>query len=159
MIFVTIGTQEPFDRLIKAIDKIAPQLGEDVIVQTFKTDYEIKNMKVLDFIPPKDFETYFEKASLIVSHAGMGTIISALVKQKALIVMPRMVEYGEHRNDHQMSTARRFEALKYIEVAYNETELIEKLLHTIKKEAKPLKQLGEYASETFINSLSEYIHQ
>jgi UDP-N-acetylglucosamine transferase subunit ALG13 len=159
MIFVTIGTQEPFDRLIKVIDQIAPELGEEVIVQTFETDYEIKNMRVLGFIPPRDFDEYFEKASLIISHAGMGTIISALVKQKSLIVMPRMVEYGEHRNDHQMSTAKRFDELKYINVAYNETELAEKVLGIIKQGFKPLKTLGNYASESLVKALSDFIHE
>ena len=30
MIFVTIGTQLPFDRLIKAIDELAPQIDEEI---------------------------------------------------------------------------------------------------------------------------------
>ena len=35
MIFVTIGTQTPFDRLIKIIDNIALEINEPIIAQKY----------------------------------------------------------------------------------------------------------------------------
>src|SRR5215217_2444665 len=111
MIFVTIGTQEPFDRLIKAIDELAPLLNMDIVAQVSNTVIEVKNMKALTFIPPDEFDNYFQQASLIISHAGMGSIITALTMNKPIIVMPRLASLGEHRNEHQTATAKKFEKL------------------------------------------------
>src|SRR5436190_2511423 len=127
MIFVTIGAQEPFDRLIKLVDEFAPQLkGIPIVAQISKSTYKVKNMKSFEFISPEEFEQYFQQATLLISHAGMGTIISALVNAKPLIVMPRLAKFGETRNDHQVATAQRFEALGYVNVAYNEEQLKQK---------------------------------
>jgi UDP-N-acetylglucosamine transferase subunit ALG13 len=158
MIFVTIGTQEPFDRLIKVIDEIAPALkGIPVIAQVSKTNYKAKNIQTLEFISPTEFNTYFAQAQLIVSHAGMGTIISALEQEKPIIVMPRLVKYKEHRSDHQLATANKFEALNYVHVAYNETELKNKLITVLHSNLKPLHKLGKYASKELLTSIEDFI--
>ena len=68
-----------------------------------------------------------ESASLVVAHAGMGSIITALELGKQIIVMPRRAELGEHRNDHQVASARRFAQQGRIVVALDETELVERL--------------------------------
>ena len=85
MIFVTIGTQEPFDRLVRAIDEIASELEEDIIVQAPLKDYQPLNFKTFKFMDPGVFESNFKKADLIVSHAGMGTILLALELGKTKI--------------------------------------------------------------------------
>lgn len=157
MIFVTTGTQLPFDRLVKAMDAIAPQLeGISFVAQIANSTYKAKNMKTLGFVSPHMFNTYFSQARLIVSHAGMGTIISALEQEKPIIVMPRLAELREHRNDHQLATAMAFEKLKFIQVAYNEMELKEKILKLWYGDLKQLHKLGKHASEELINSLKHY---
>ena len=88
MIFVTIGTQLPFDRLIKIIDELAPQLNEEVVAQVYQCGFTPQNIKTVDFLAPDEFNTLFDKARLIISHAGMGTILSALQKDKPIIVFP-----------------------------------------------------------------------
>src|SRR5215203_1840996 len=113
MIFLTIGTQEPFDRLLKAIDEIAPMLNTEIIAQVSKSTYVARNFKTFAFVSPIEFKTYFNQADLIVSHAGMGTIISALEGEKPILIMPRLARYREHRNDHQLATAAVFEKLNY----------------------------------------------
>ncbi|RZK15367.1 MAG: glycosyl transferase family 28, partial [Flavobacterium sp.] len=92
MIFITTGTQEPFERLIKAVDEVAPQLKDvPIFAQAFKTNYRVQNFKTIDFVSPSDFENYFDRAELIISHAGMGTIITALQKNKPILVLPRLL--------------------------------------------------------------------
>jgi UDP-N-acetylglucosamine transferase subunit ALG13 len=158
MIFLTTGTQEPFDRLLKVMDDIAFQLSDTTfIVQAFKFQYEVKNMKVLGFIPPEQFNTLFEEAELIISHAGMGTIISALVNKKPIIVMPRLMKYNEHRNEHQLATAKKFDALGYIRVAYDEDELKTKFFSIWPDNIKPLHNIGNLASNELIDSLRDFI--
>ena len=107
MIFVTVGTQEPFDRLIKAIDIIAKDLEETFIVQAPFDKYKPKNFNLISNVTPNEFEKYFEQAKLVIAHAGMGTIITAMTMQKPIILFPRIASLGEHRNDHQLDTAKK----------------------------------------------------
>ena len=153
MIFVTIGTQIPFDRLIEILDRIAPELDDEIYAQALKGKYKPKNFKLIDFIEPDEFEKVFMQARLIVAHAGMGTILSALCNSKPLIIFPRLASLGEHRNEHQSATAKMIKEKKYAYVATDEEELRE-LLH---KDLRPMKEIGEFASENLIKSLEDFI--
>lgn len=153
MIFVTIGTQFPFDRLIEMLDRIAPELDEEIYAQVLKGKYKPKHIKTLDFIEPDEFEEVFVQARLVVAHAGMGTILSALRNSKSLVIFPRIASLGEHRNDHQNATAQMIKENKYAYVATNEKELRE-LLHM---DLRPLKKIGEFASESLVKSLKDFI--
>lgn len=125
MIFVTVGTQIPFDRLIRILDEIAPALGgEEIIAQTSeKAGYTPRNFKTVGFLPPDKFNEIFDRARLVVAHAGMGTIISALRQSKPLIVFPRKASLGEHRNEHQLATAAEMRRLGAVAVANDADEL------------------------------------
>lgn len=154
MIFVTIGTQAPFDRFIKIIDEVAPELGEEIVAQVYQLGFEPKNIKTINFLAPDEFNELFKKARLIVSHAGMGTILSALQQRKPIIIFPRIAALGEHRNEHQLATAEKFKELGSVYVAMNEEELKDFML---RRDLKPLAEIGEYASQSLINSIEEYI--
>ncbi len=156
MIFVTIGTQAPFDRFIKIIDEIAENLNEEVIAQTYRSQYQAKNIKTVDFLEPDKFNKLFKEARIIVAHAGMGTIISAMQQQKPIIVFPRIAALGEHRNEHQMATARKMKELGYVHVAFNEKELKNLLLS---KNITCLHKLSDSASQSLIDSLTDFIKQ
>ena len=155
MIFVTIGTQAPFDRLIEAVDKIAPSVNEKIIAQALKGSYIPKNIEVIDFISPDKFSEYFNSASLVIAHAGMGTILSALTTQKPLIIFPRKASLGEHRNEHQLATAKRLEKLNLVNVAYDIKD-IEPMLTNRENLIKPDK-IGNMASPSLIASLTNFI--
>lgn len=157
MIFVTVGTQEPFDRLISAIDNIAPKLkGVNIVAQVARSNYKAENIKTVEFVSPATFNTYFSQANLIIGHAGMGTIISALEQEKPIIVLPRLAKLREHRNDHQLATAMAFEKLRFIHVSYNEKELKDRMEELWFTELKQLHKLGKYASPELISSLQSY---
>jgi UDP-N-acetylglucosamine transferase subunit ALG13 len=128
MIFVTVGAQMPFDRMIRTVDEWAGQRHRiDVFAQIGPTRFRPENIQFSDFINPGQFYENLERADTIVAHAGMGTIISAVERRKPILVMPRRSELGETRNDHQVATARQFEALKFVEVAMDESVLFHKL--------------------------------
>ncbi len=156
MIFATIGTQAPFDRFVKIIDELAVDIEEEIVVQAFRDKYEPKNVKVVDFLPPDEFNKLFSTARLIIAHAGMGTIISAMQQSKPIIVFPRIAALGEHRNEHQMATAKQMERMNYVYVAYDDVQLRNLLFQT---ELMPLHQLGDYASQSLIDSLRDYIEE
>src|SRR6185437_14262456 len=79
MIFVTVGTQGRFDRLIRTVDQWAgAKGGADVFAQTGPSDYHCEHVRAERFIDPTDFRKRVEAASVVISHAGMGSIITAL---------------------------------------------------------------------------------
>ena len=158
MIFVTVGTQGPFDRLVSVMDEIAGEMPEIAFVgQISKSNYRARNMKSFEFIGPAEFDKYFTAADLIVSHAGMGTIISAFEREKPIVIFPKLLSLGEHRNDHQMATARKLASLNYVHVAYTPRELKHKIFSILNGELNSLHRVGKYASSELINSLQTFI--
>lgn len=155
MIFATVGTQAPFDRFVRMLDDLCENLDEEVVVQTINSEYKPENIKCVDFLSPDIFAEYFSKARLIISHAGMGTILSALSQDKPIVVVPRLASLGEHRNDHQMSTAMRMNELGYVYAAYDKKQL-ECLL---KMNLMPLKHIGEAVSSSLRDSLTNFIEK
>ena len=154
MIFATVGTQAPFDRFVKIVDDIASEISEEIVVQAFHDQYTPKNVRQVDFLPPDEFNELFSKARMIVAHAGMGTIISAMKQGKPIIVFPRIASLGEHRNEHQMATARQMERMNYVYVAYDEQQLRQLMLSD---DLKSLHSLGEFASESLIDDIKKFI--
>ncbi len=116
MIFVSTGTQLPFDRLIEMVDRIAGELDEEIVVQAKPGKYKPSHFKLLDLIPTKEFDEYAKRSRLIVAHAGMGIIITAMRLGKPILVLPRLASLGEHRNEHQTSTANHLQDMGYVTV-------------------------------------------
>ncbi|MDE6119032.1 MAG: glycosyl transferase family 28 [Muribaculaceae bacterium] len=107
MILVTVGTQLPFDRLMRMFDEIAPELGgEEIVAQSCRGSYIPRHFSTERFIEPERFEQLMNQARVVVAHAGIGTILSAMKRGKPLVVVARREDLGEHRNDHQIATAR-----------------------------------------------------
>jgi UDP-N-acetylglucosamine transferase subunit ALG13 len=158
MIFVTVGTQGQFDRLIRTVDTWAGFRGRtDVFAQTGPSEYRPIHIRNKPFIDPTEFRKHVESASLVIAHAGMGSIITALELGKQIIVMPRRADLGEHRSDHQIATAKRFAEQGRIVVAANEQKLLEALdqlgiLHEAERLSSQASPHLITAIRTFINS-------
>ena len=119
MIFVILGTQDKkfprlLDALQKKIDEGKISKKEEIIVQAGSTKYESKNMKIIDYMSVRKFEECIDRADLIICHAGVGTILTALKKGKKIIAAARLKQYGEHVNDHQLQILDNFTAEGYI---------------------------------------------
>jgi UDP-N-acetylglucosamine transferase subunit ALG13 len=127
MIFVTVGEQLPFDRLISAVDDWAATSMEEVYAQIGNSQLKPNVIQYKKHLDPLEFKQAFLAADVIIAHAGMGTIITAIELGKPLLVMPRQACFGEHRNDHQLATAKRFLQQGYISVAFDVPDLIKKL--------------------------------
>jgi beta-1,4-N-acetylglucosaminyltransferase len=129
MIFVTVGTQFPFDRLIKAVDTALEtgQINEQVFAQTGEGSYKPRNFPTKPSLEKESFDEYVRQATGIISHAGMGSINIAMAYDKPMLVMPRLKKYGEVVNDHQVAISRKFAELGHILLANDEDELLEKI--------------------------------
>ncbi len=117
MILVLLGTQNnSFHRLLEKIDSLIEKgiIDEKVLVQSGYTKYESKNMRIFDLIPQEELEKYQEQADLIITHGGVGSIISSIKKGKKVIAVPRLHKYHEHVNDHQKQIVEAFNRKGYI---------------------------------------------
>jgi UDP-N-acetylglucosamine transferase subunit ALG13 len=128
VIFVTVGSQLPFDRLVKAVDAWAADRGEAaVFAQIGSSAYRPAHMDWAQYLPADAFRRKLVASSLVVSHAGMGNCLLALEAQKPILVMPRRLQLNETRNDHQLATARWLRQMPGVTVADDTEELIEAL--------------------------------
>ena len=104
MIFVTTGTQKfPFDRLLKAVDKEIQEgtIKEKVFAQIGASNYHPKNYEYVKFMTPEEMDKKRREASLILTHGGTNSIITALRLGKPVVAVPRLARYKEHVDDHQ----------------------------------------------------------
>jgi UDP-N-acetylglucosamine transferase subunit ALG13 len=127
MILLTVGTQLPFDRFVQIVDRHAPKMPERIFAQIGRGRYVPKNMDCVPFIGPIEFEEKVRTCSLIVSHAGIGTIVMAQKHGKPMVLFPRLARLDEHRNDHQLATVAALGERQGIQTAMNEDELVARL--------------------------------
>ncbi len=156
MIFVTLGTQDKqFNRLIKAIDKeiVAGTIKEEVIVQSGYSTYESKNMIIKKMIPLAEFNEYVKKCNLLITHAGVGSIMTGLLNNKKVIAVARKRAFHEHNNDHQLQIAEEFDKMGYIKHVQN----LDNLGSAIKdiKKFKPKKYKSN--NNDFVKVVSDFI--
>lgn len=145
MILVTLGTQDkPFKRLLEAIDKEIDKgnIKDKVVVQAGCTKYDTDKMEIFDLIPLEKFDDLMSECDLLITHGGVGSIISGLKNGKKVIAVPRLAKYGEHINDHQKQIIEKFNDAGNI-IGIEEMDELEDALKRIKK-FKP----NKYTSNT-----------
>ena len=154
MIFVTVGTQLPFDRLVRAMDDWVGGGTAEAFAQIGHGGYRPTHMGWSEFLSAEAFRRKLEAASLVVSHAGMGNLLLALQVRKPIIVMPRRVQLKEGRNDHQLATAKWLRQMSGITVVDDADELIETLRRGDWKEAGGV---GPAASPELLGAVKDFI--
>lgn len=125
MIFVTVGSQMPFDRLIAGVAQWAAAQAEapDVLAQVGDSEFAPMELRSVRSLSPEEFRSAISNAEVIVAHAGMGSVLTAMEFGKPLVVLPRKGVLRETRNDHQIATARWLAAKEGIFVAMEDGEL------------------------------------
>lgn len=127
MIFVTVGTQKfQLDRLLHKIDKLAEakSLDEEIFAQIGHSEYIPQHMQYSRFLTKEEYERHIAQCDLLITHSGVGTIISGVKKEKPVIVFPRLSKYGEHIDDHQIQIAESFCAQNYVLLAQEHDDLM-----------------------------------
>ena len=160
MIFLTIGTHEPFDRLVRAVDEWCAAGGRpEVFGQiTDRAGYLPRHFDYVGQLAPAAYREACERAEFLVAHAGMGSIITALTLAKPIVLLPRRGHLGETRNDHQMATAARLGMKPGIHLAMTEVELpciLDRIAAEIPAAGAPA--IGPYADERLISALRKLL--
>jgi UDP-N-acetylglucosamine transferase subunit ALG13 len=108
MIFATVGTHEiPFDRFVRAVDKIGLTFDERVVIQRGYSLVPAPHCEVHGLLSPNQVQQYMSEARIVICHAGPATILEVQSTGKVPIVVPRRAEFGEHIDDHQVAFAKR----------------------------------------------------
>lgn len=150
MILVTLGTQDKkFYRLLDAIqDQIDNgNIKEKVVVQAgCSSDYESKDMEIFDLIPMDEFDDLIKKCDLLITHGGVGSIITGLKNNKKVIAVARLKKYGEHTNDHQLQIIENFSNAGYI-----------LKLDDFNNFSKTLKEIEKFKPKKYKSNTSKFI--
>jgi len=126
LIFVTVGTSKyPFNRLVSKLEQNplynsnecewAIQYGYSSIVKLPQIG------KTFKYLSHNEIEALAAKATLVISHAGIGSIYLLLKYRKHAILMPRVKQYKEHVDDHQLEISRQINSHR-IAVVYPEDQ-------------------------------------
>jgi len=157
LIFVTVGTQLTFDRLIRSVDQWAGERHPqpDVVAQIGPTKVRPQHIQTHAFVPVKEFNELAKRSEVIVSHAGIGSILTAMRLGKPIVIMPRRASLGEHRNEHQLATAARFRNRQGVFVADDEFAL-PGILDRV-ADLRGSVPIESYASPSLIAAVREFI--
>lgn len=135
MIFVSLGTQDKsFIRLLEKVEECI-NLGyikDEVIVQSGTTEFKSKKMKIYNFLSIEEFDKYMKKCDLLITHGGVGNILSGLKYDKKIIAFPRLKRYNEHESDHQVQIVNEFHKQGYI-LKLGESDNLNEIIELSKK--------------------------
>jgi UDP-N-acetylglucosamine transferase subunit ALG13 len=125
VIFVTIGSMFPFDRMIRAMDAWAVEAGqgEEILAQIGAGAFEPRHMTWVRALDRPAYADAIRRSRLVVAHAGIGSIVTAAELGRAIVVLPRRAAFGEHTSDHQVETVSRLHGRPGMLVAETEADL------------------------------------
>jgi len=126
LILVTVGTPTyDFSRLVKAVDDLVKtrRMNEKVLVQIGYTKYIPQNCKWFRFDSPENMEKLCKRCRIYISHGGIGSLIMPLEHGKPVISVPRLKEFGEHVDNHQLQIAKEMEKQGKIIAVYDISKL------------------------------------
>jgi UDP-N-acetylglucosamine transferase subunit ALG13 len=108
VIFVSVGTNEaPFDRLVQGIARV--DVAEQIVIQHgHSAAADVSHAELFDFLPFETMVDTIRRARVVVTHAGVGTVLVCLANGKHPVVVPRLASFGEAVDDHQVQLGRRF---------------------------------------------------
>jgi len=155
-IFVTAGTSS-FYRLIQKMDEYAGQTGKNIIIIIGRTEYKPHHSKYFKFIEKEYYSTLIQKAKIVVTHAGIGTIIEVLESNKPMIIVPRSKDLDEAFDNHQQEIAELMKGFPNVKVVYSVNE-IPQAIESLQKTSFIYKQYDlPYDRGRLIKFLRDYL--
>ncbi len=158
LILITLGTQDKkFYRLLEAVQKQLDNkiIKDKVIVQAgCSKDFKTNDMEIFDLIPMDEFDNLIKKCDILITHGGVGSIITGLKNNKKVIAAARLEKYGEHVNDHQLQIIENFTDCGYI-LSLDNFDDLDTILEDIKS-FKPKKYKSN--TQNFIEILKKEIN-
>jgi UDP-N-acetylglucosamine transferase subunit ALG13 len=96
VIFVAVGTTD-FDGLVQAMDELSIHLSEEVVMQIGRSKYIPEHCEYFRFTPCLD--PYYQRASLVVSHGGLGIVTEVLGRKLPLVAVEDPQQPDRHQRE------------------------------------------------------------
>lgn len=128
LIFVTVGATLGFERMINSVADMKRQgrIRERIIFQVGSGSIPTNmgdEVEVVRELPFDDVQALLQRARIVVTHGGTGSLITALRAGCNVIAMPREFARKEHYDDHQSEITCAFAARGLILAAHNASEM------------------------------------
>lgn len=148
----------PFDRLIRALNGWAKKQNRPVqiLAQIGDSDLQPSHLEAVSSLSPSVFRDHVQNAKVIVAHAGMGAVLTAMEFGKPLVILPRLGAQQETRNDHQVATANWLASKPGIYVAMTEADLGD-AIDRAQSQALTTSEISPHASPELISALTTFI--
>jgi UDP-N-acetylglucosamine transferase subunit ALG13 len=109
MIVVSVGTNEArFDRLLEWVRDAGPT--EELVVQHGPSTVHPAGATCVPYVSFEELVDLVRRCRVFVTHAGVGSIMTALSVGRRPVVVPRLKRFGEAVDDHQLGLGRRLAA-------------------------------------------------
>lgn len=132
------------------MDEIAGKIDEEVIMQIGYTTYKPVNAQYFEFAEYSKIQKLNSDSRVVVSHAGVGSILTALEQRTHLIIVPRLKKYDEVVDDHQLEISKELSENSNVTVVYE----VENLAESLKKDFSFSEEIGR---NRLVSSLKKYI--
>lgn len=135
MILVLLGTFKiDFYRPIIAIENAVKDgdIREEIIIQAGHTAFTSEFLIMRSFIDPKELDQLYDRAEIIITHAGVGSILKGFKMHKKIIAIPRLYKFKEHVDDHQIDILNEFARCNYL-IPWHEHDNFKDLLIKVRK--------------------------
>jgi UDP-N-acetylglucosamine transferase subunit ALG13 len=105
-IFVTVGTvhQYKFQRMVSLVNSVIND-DDEVIWQIGNIDSIMKGGRVHTEMSAEEFSKSILDADVVISHAGVGSVLNTLDAGKSPVLIPRLSSLDEHIDNHQFEIA------------------------------------------------------
>lgn len=125
LLFATVGATLPFDRLVDTVAdlKARGEIPEEVLIQTGIGGHRPEGVETVETLNFDRIQDLLRDASIVICHGGTGSLITALRQGCRVIAMPRLMEKGEHYDNHQAEITSAFAARGLIAIANTPDEL------------------------------------
>lgn len=158
MIFTSVGSMLPFDRLVKAVDEWAAAHPErEVFIQIGDGEYEPRHAPWVRIMPHGEYRERLQACELFVAHVGMGSILQALEIRKQMLLMPRLASQKEHTTDHQLHTADRFRNTPGLMIVDDVPALQTAMTRLLEAPLPPSDGISPYAQTILIAKVAEFL--
>ena len=126
-------------------------------VKDKEKDKNKNDITVFNMIKPNVMEEYITMSNIVITHAGVGTIMECINKNKEIIVLPRKEEYGEHVNNHQEEIAYEMEKKGLLKKVDTYEQLKNSVIEIIKNNEGKIKKNYISNNEKFNDMLINYL--
>jgi UDP-N-acetylglucosamine transferase subunit ALG13 len=158
VIFASVGSMLPFERLVQGVDEWArDNPGQVVYIQIGETEYEPRHVPFTRMMPMAEYRERLRACDLFVAHVGMGSILQALEERKQTLMLPRHQEWGEHTTDHQIHTAERFGHLPGLKVVDSVADLHREMTALLADPIKMDEAISDHASPELLAGVRSFL--